>query len=53
MAAPKGSKITKIEFTWTAEAQVETLKAFDGATLLFTLAFTWNGDGTLSAVSRT
>jgi len=52
MAPPKGNKVTKIEFTWTASAQVETLSAFDGAALLFTLTFTWNEDGTLSSVTR-
>jgi len=52
-SAPTGKKITKMAFTWTADGKVETLKAYDGAELLFTLTFTWNVDGTLNQVART
>jgi len=50
---PTGKKITKNAFTWTAGGLVETIKYYDGAELLFTLTFTWNGDGTLKEVART
>jgi hypothetical protein len=53
MAPPPGKKITKLGFTWTAGGNVETIKAYDGVDLLFTLTFTWNDDGTLAQVERT
>lgn len=52
MRAPLGKKITKMAFTWTAGGNVETLKCYDGSTLLFTLTFDWNEDGTLKEVAR-
>ena len=51
-SAPLGKKITKLAFTWTVDSSVETIKAYDGAELLFTLTFTWNADGTLSTIVR-
>ena len=53
MAPPKDKKVTKYAFTWTAGGLLETLKAYDGDELLFTLTFTWNGDETLHDVART
>ena len=52
MAIAPGKKITKLAFTWTAGGNVETIKAYDVAELLFTLTFTWNVDGTLNQVVR-
>ena len=52
MAIAPGKKITKLAFTWTAGGNVETIKSYDGAELLFTLTFTWNVDGTLNQVIR-
>jgi len=52
-APPPGKKITKLAFTWTAAGNIETMKAYDGVELLFTLTFTWNVDGTLNQVART
>ena len=52
MAVPSGKKVTKYGFTWTASGLLETLKAYDGAELLFTLSFTWNADSTLNSVER-
>jgi hypothetical protein len=52
MAIPPGKKITKLAFTWNVDGTLETLKAYDGAELLFTLTFTWNVDGTLKEVAR-
>ncbi len=51
-AAPVGHKITEKRFTWAA-GQIATMAAYDGVTLLFTLTFTWNADGTLQKVVRT
>jgi hypothetical protein len=50
---PPGRKITKLAFTWNVDGTVATLKAYDGADLLFTLTFTWDVDGTLKEVART
>lgn len=52
-APPPGKKVTKLAFTWTVGGNVETLKAYEGAELLFTLTFTWNVDNTLKEVART
>ena len=52
MAPPSGSKITKLAFTWNPDGTIATLKAYEGAKLLFTLSFTWNSDGSLKEVSR-
>ncbi|MGD6811134.1 MAG: hypothetical protein ACQCN3_15685 [Candidatus Bathyarchaeia archaeon] len=51
-APPMGHRITKLSFTWSLSGELETLKAYDGADLLFTLTFTWNPDDTLSEVVR-
>ena len=48
---PPGRRITKLAFTWNIDGTPASLKAYDGADLLFTLTFTWNG--TLSEVART
>ena len=53
MAPGPGKKITKLAFTWNADGTLETLKAYDGAELLFTLTFSWNPDGSLKEVART
>lgn len=53
MAPSPGKKITKLAFTWYANGTVETIKAYDGVDLLFTLTFTWNVDATLNQVART
>jgi hypothetical protein len=48
---PPGRKITKLAFRWNVDGTIASLRAYDGADLLFTLTFTWNG--TLSEVART
>jgi hypothetical protein len=48
---PPGRRITKLAFTWNVDGTIASLRAYDGADLLFTLTFTWNG--TLSEVART
>jgi len=48
---PPGRRITKLAFTWNVDGTIASLRAYDGANLLFTLTFTWNG--TLSEVART
>lgn len=52
MRLQPGQKITKLDFTWTGDGSLDSLKAYDGQTLLFTLSFSWNADGTLKEVSR-
>ena len=51
MAPVSGKKITKLSFTWNG-GNVETVKAIDGAELLFTLTFSWSVDGSLESVAR-
>jgi hypothetical protein len=50
---PPGRRITKLAFSWNVDGTVSSLKAYDGADLLFTLMFTWNPENTLSEVART
>ena len=52
-APPPGCKLTKLGFSWNLDGTLSSLKAYDGANLLFTLTFTWNVDGTLREVART
>lgn len=52
MAPPSGKRITKLAFTWNTDGTVQTLKAYMGDELLFTLTFSWNIDGTLRDVAR-
>lgn len=51
-APPPGKKIGKYSFTWNSDGSIATLKAYDGVELLFTLTFTWNGEGMLQEVVR-
>jgi hypothetical protein len=51
--APPGRKITKLAFTWNVDGTLATLRAYDGADLLFTLTFTWDVEGTMKEVART
>ncbi len=51
-APPSGKRITKLAFAWNLGKTLATLEAYDGETLLFTLSFSWNADGTLKEVSR-
>lgn len=50
---PPGRKITKLSFTWNVDGTLLSLKAYDGADLLFILMFTWSAEGALSEVART
>jgi len=53
LGAPSpGHKVTEVRFTWTAAKLMETLAAYEDASLLFTLTFTWNVDSTLQKVVR-
>jgi hypothetical protein len=50
-SAPIGKKITKLSFTWNADGTVQTLKAYQGEELLFTLTFTYSS-GNLQDITR-
>ncbi len=50
--APPGRKLTKLGFTWNLDGTLASLRAYDGADLLFTLTFTWNPDASLAEVAR-
>jgi len=44
--------LTKLEFTWNADGTLNTLKAYRGSEVLYTLIFAWNADGTLQSMAR-
>ncbi len=46
------TELTKLEFTWNADGTLETLRAYKGGEILYTLSFDWNADGTLKSISR-
>ena len=50
---PPGHKLTKLGFGWNLDGTLASLRAYDGADLLFTLSFMWNLDGTLREAART
>ena len=52
LAVPVGKLVSEKRFTWTAAGLMETMAAYDGETLLFTLTFTWNANSTLQKVVR-
>ncbi len=49
--APPGKKISKFAFTWNGDGSLASLRAYDGADLLFTLTFTWSS-GNLRDITR-
>ena len=50
-AAPPGHRISKWAFTWNVDGTIETAIAYEGATVLFTLTYTWDS-GNLESVER-
>jgi hypothetical protein len=52
-APQPGHKITKDTCTWYVNGTLETYKAYEGETLLFTITFTWNVNGTFAGSERT
>jgi hypothetical protein len=46
-----GHKISKWAFTWNVDGTIETAIAYEGATVLFTLTYTWDS-GNLESVER-
>jgi len=44
--------LTKLEFTWNADGNLNTLTAKKGTETLFTLTFAWNADGALQSITR-
>ena len=50
-AAPPGHRVTKWVFTWNIDDTMATAAAYEGASLLFTLTYTWNS-GNLESVVR-
>jgi hypothetical protein len=49
---PSGKKVTKMEFSWNLDSSIHTIQFYDGAELLFTLTFSWDGSGNLQNVER-
>lgn len=48
-AVPQGKSVTKLAFTYTG-GNIETIKYYDGAELLFTLTFSWVNDNLTEVV---
>lgn len=49
---PAGKQITKVAFTYNVDKNVETVKAYDNSTELFTLTFSYNADENITSVVR-
>ncbi len=47
-----GKKITKLEFTYNADKNVETITAKQSTETLFTLTFTYNADKNVESITR-
>ena len=45
-------KITKVEFTYNTDKDVETLKAYQNSTLLFTLTFGYDAKKNITSIAR-
>ena len=54
MQIPQGHiSITSLVFTYNVDKLVETLKAYESSTLLFTLTFAYNADKKVTSIVRT
>jgi hypothetical protein len=54
MQIPQGHySITSLVFTYNADKLVETLRAYENSTLLFTLTFAYNADKKVTSIVRT
>ncbi len=52
MSADPGQKITKLEFTYNADKNIETLVTKQGSQTLFTLTFAYNADKEVESITR-
>lgn len=50
--APEGKSITKLEFTYDVDGDVETIIFKQGADTLFTLTFAYDGDKNVTSITR-
>jgi hypothetical protein len=50
-SAPLGTKVTSLSFTYNADGSVNTIKFYQGTTLLFTLTFSYSA-GSVITISR-
>ena len=51
-APPKGHKITKKEYSYDGDGDIETVKFYDGSELLFTLTYAYDGSKNISGITR-
>ena len=51
-AVPEGKKITKIEFTYDVDEDIETIVFKQGEDILFTLTFGYDGSKNLTSITR-
>jgi hypothetical protein len=53
MRVPDGKVISQYDFTYNASGNVATIKAYDGAELLFTLTFSYDATNRITSIART
>lgn len=51
-AAPEGKKVTKIEFTYDGDGDLDTLVFKQDTTTLFTLTFGYDGQKNITSITR-
>jgi len=51
-APPKGHKITKKEYTYDVDEDIETIKFYDGSELLFTLTYVYDEKKNILTTTR-
>jgi len=52
LSVDPGKKITKLEFTYNADKNVETIVAKQDTETLFTLTFAYNADKDIESITR-
>jgi hypothetical protein len=51
-APPKGHKITKKEYTYDTDGDIEVIKFYEGAELLFTLTYAYDENKNIQTITR-
>ena len=52
VAPPKGHKITKKEYTYDVDGDIETVKFYEESELLFTLTYGYDGSKNITSITR-
>lgn len=51
-APPKGYKVTKKEYSYDGDGDIETVKFYEGTELLFTLTYAYDGSKNITSITR-